>query len=435
MPIDPRRHASVGVDPSIPAGPLHHLLEQLWAPLLADGQVRITTGAPRDAAWVTAEEYVVLPGLQRASMLLPAGPRRALRGALLNYRGLRRRLPDAQRTVLGGLAASPLPLPFPRVRLEVAARAGSDTSTALPLAVAARALGRRTAYASIGIRTGANRKATLQLVDEAGAPLGYAKVAWDRVSADDVEREAAALAEPDGGPGSRARRPALAARGDYHGWPFLVSAPLPLDSRGVRAQVPLPTPAEIFSLVPIVRHGAASGTQQVAALRSRLKAHGTMSETRALAENATALLDELDRLASTRSEDLPVTSRNHGDFTPWNVARDRAGVLWAWDWESSEPDAVAGLDAVHWHMAVQNEAGRTMDGAVLRDAVVRAAPVLVAAGVPRTARGQVAAVHAVTLVERACDLALRSGTWEKDWISRESAADLLTAARHLLEPA
>jgi hypothetical protein len=76
-----------------------------------------------------------------------------------------------------------------------------------------------------------------------------------------------------------------------------------------------------------------------------------------------------------------------------------------------------------------------MDGAVLRDAVERAVPVLVAAGVPRTARGQVAAVHAVTLVERACDLALRSGTWEKDWISRESAADLLTAARHLLEPA
>ena len=59
---------------------------------------------------------------------------------------------------------------------------------------------------------------------------------------------------------------------------------------------------------------------------------------------AHALLDALAGATDT----LPVTSRWHGDLTWWNRARDDAGQLWVWDWESSEEDAVAGLDALHW---------------------------------------------------------------------------------------
>jgi len=427
VPPHSSRHAGDGTDSAVLAGPLNHLVEQLWSPLVTTGSLRITVGdTPLPEGWRVAEEYYVLPSVSRATMLIPAGPRAATIGSLLNYRGLRRPLPNLQRSVLGNLVRTGVPLPFPRLRVAVPA-IGAEPEE-LPLAAFAARLEQPQAYAAIGVRTGANRKATLQLVDGAGAPIGFAKVAWDRASAEGIRRETAALAEASSsGP---ARRPRLLASGEHVGWPFLISEPLPADARGVRAEVPPPTPAEMIALTPVSRRAEVSATGQFRDLRMRLASLPDGDMVGPVRAAACRLLDAVAQC----HDNLLVTTRCHGDLTPWNSARDRDGRLWCWDWESSEADAVAGLDALHWHVTVQTEGGRALDGSVLRTALDRSSPLLVAAGVPRRAWGQVAAVYCATLAERACDLASGAGGWEKDWVLPEQLLDLLSTSALLLEP-
>ena len=414
-------------------GPLQHLVEQLWQPALATGRARVRldreAGEPSTSTWHTAEEYLVVPGATRASLLLPAGPARATSGALLNYRGLRRLLPNAQRAVLGLLARSGAPLPFPRLRVETRAGAeqASEDALLLPLGFLQDVLGRPDLRAAIGVRTGANRKATLQLVDLEGQPVGFAKFAWNRSSTQGIEREASALSTPlDEGP---ARTPALLARGEYLGRAFLVTAPLPETARGVRSGVRPPTAQELYALTPLGRGARPAETGQLQSLRARLETLDPTPETAKLLGSAHRLLARVEQYADA----VPVTTRWHGDLTPWNCARDAEGVLWTWDWESSEPDAVAGLDAVHWHLSVGAEAGGRFDGSGLRSAVERARPLVVAAGATHAGVDRVAAVYALTLTERACALASETGEWEEGWVLPEDLHDLLSQAGRGLE--
>ncbi len=419
-------------DGSAITGPLSHLVEQLWAPALATGRARLRVGdeAVREdgdaTRWTTAEEYLVVPSVGRASMLLPSAPRRATAGALMNYRGLRRRVPNLQRTLLGSTARAGAPLPFPRLSVQVDARAGDDRPE-LPLALLSGRLGVQV-FASIGVRTGANRKATLQLVDATGTPRGFAKMAWGPSSSDGVRREAHALCTPLlEGP---VRSPEVLATGEFHGFPYLVTSPLPLGCRGVRADVPAPTPQEVFALCPVVRHDRISSTGQLRALRARVAGAHRDGDSAPVLDAAAALLDLVD----ASDVELPVTRRWHGDLTPWNCARDTDGTLWCWDWESSEPDAVAGLDALHWHATVSTEGGRRLDGSVLEDAHRDAQSLLVAAGIARPDRALVTALYAATLAERACEWS-RDGGWEAGWVLPGQLVDLLTTARRLVEGA
>jgi hypothetical protein len=418
------RHAGA-LAPGSVAGPLSHLVEQLWAPALDTGQVRMVLGTPPQDGWASAETYLVAPTLDRATMLLPAGPRAATRGALLNYRGLRRRLPNAQRTVLGGASALGVRLPFPRLTLQLADGAGENRAL-LPLGMLSAHLGAEPLFASIGIRTGANRKATLQLVDGAGRPAGFAKFAWNPSSSAGIRRETAALA--GAAQHGAARSPGLLASGDFHGHPFLVSSPLPLTTRGVRDDVPPPTPAELAALTPVTRWGRAGHTEQLGALRERLAALPGGPGTDAVRERACGLLAEV----AERETVHPVTRRWHGDLTPWNSARDDDGVLWCWDWESSEPDALAGMDALHWYVTVRTERGEALDGTLLRSAYHQAGSHLVAVGTPRRGWSEVLAVYAATLAERACELAATGG-WEEGWVLPHQLLDLLDTSARAME--
>lgn len=409
----------------LPDGPVRHVVEQLWAPTLDAGRARLDVGdAPQ--GWHAEERYLVLPTLSRATMLIPAGPRPATAGALLNYRGLRRPTANLQRTVLGGAHRIGRRLPFPRLTLSLPDGAQDDGEPALPLAAVARALGTPDRlHASIGVRTSANRKATLQLVDDGGRPRGFAKFAWDRLSTEGIEREGAALAVTARGP---ARSPALLARGTYSGHPFIVTEPLPLTTRGVRADVPEPTPQELASLTPVVRHARLSGTGQAQGLRARLGALASAGFEADVVAGALRLLDRAERSEVV----LSVTARSHGDLTPWNSARDRDGTLWCWDWESSEPDTVWGVDPLHWHVSVRTEAGQPLGADVLRAAYDAARPALVAGGLGPDGRPLVLAVYVATLVERACSLAAGGGGWEAGWVLPAQLRELVDTTEGLL---
>lgn len=426
MPRRPAADATASPSP-LTHGPLAHLEEQLWRPAVRTGDARLSL-SPATGGWREAEAYLVLPTLSRATMLLPAGPRAATTGALLNYRGLRRPAQNLQRATLGAAARTGVRLPFPRLAVQVRGVPGvPGPEPVLPLALLAAQTGSGRLHASIGIRTGANRKATLQLVDDAGVPAGFAKFAWNDERADDLARERRALEQAQGS--DSARTPPLLATGSYYDWPFIVTAPLPSSSRGVRGDVPPPNPQELYGVCPLVRWSAVAATGQFAALRRRVDALPAGRLPGDLLGRLRRLVDAV----AARGEEIPVTSRWHGDLTPWNLARDGDGVLWCFDWESSEPDAVAGLDALHWELTVRTERGARLGRDLLREAYRDAAPFLVAAGVPRAAWPSVLAVYAATLSERACALGAGTGGWEESWVLPSELTEVVEEAHRLVE--
>ena len=404
------------------------LVEQLWGGPMSDDQLRIhwagrgDRGSRDENAWREVERYYVVPGASRPTMLLPAGPRPALLGALDNYRGLRTARRQLQRRAISSLAAINV-LPSPQIVLSIRPDEPED-SRVHPLGELSAALGRRDLRASIGVRTGANRKATLQLVDVSGSPVGFAKFAWSRDTAVAVETETAALTGDDHL--GICRRPALLASGSYGGWPYLVSSPLPLSCRGVRGRVHPPTVHELHDLAPVTGRRPLGTSQQLRRLTASLESLASTGSVAALVTGTLRLLDE-----HVRARPVVTSDRWHGDLTPWNSARDAEDRLWVWDWESSEADAVAGMDAIHWHLSLVQEAGRPLTSDALAGAVEAAAPVLTGLGHASSDTAVVTAVYVASMVERAVTLSIAQG-WEAGWLTPRHLEDLVGhAARGL----
>jgi hypothetical protein len=421
--------------------PLDTLVEQLWRLPVASGQIRVVLNPAADDEWRDVESYWVLPNASQARLLIPLATPRVTAASLLQYRSLRRGKVNTARILLGSLAR--LGIRPVLNRLSVQERVAPGTQEALPLAAVAaklrgsamtegkagpdfRAAGHQL-FASIGIREGDNRKPTLQLVDGAGKPAGYAKLAWNESSSEFVRTEIGALSAVGASAGP-VRAPALLAVGTHGQFSYLVTEPLPLDVRAVRGRVKGPTPQELFALCPVSRVDTLSSTEHFQNLSRRLAALDPASEPQ-LAQ-ALARLEELLR---ARDPLLPVAERWHGDLVPWNTARDSNGRLWCWDWESCEPDAVAGLDAVHWMFSVRRERGEGPMAANLLRAMADAGPFFEAAGVPRDAWPVLAGVYAMVVAERAWTLAVRNGGWASSWISVRELIGMLGAAQGLLD--
>lgn len=363
----------------------------------------------------------MLPTPRHARLLLPDAGREATLGAATNYRRLR---PVRERTVrrgLGALARRGAPLSPTVLQIDVPTAQGGVAHT-LPTRAIAATLGQRELHASVGVRPGANGKATLQLVHPDGRPAGYAKLGWNDTTDGYVRTEAdalSALSLVDG----RVRAPRVLAAFEYAEHPVLVTEPLPEDVRALRGGVAGPTPAELYALCPVIRTDLPAATHHLEALRDRLDAlAGPL-----VARTAARGLHLVDTVAAVRTE-LPVAARWHGDFTPWNCARDGSGALWTWDWESSEADAVAGLDALHWAFSERRERTHDLADITIADCIADAAQHLVAAGVPRDHWRTIAQVYVATVIDRACGLALASGGWGRVWIQPQQLASLADQA-------
>ncbi len=413
--------------------PLDSLVEQLWSTPVGTGQARVVVDPAPNSEWSDAETYWVLPSPANARLLIPRGHPRVTSAALRSYRALRPPKVRWVRNVLGLAARAGLPpsLHTLSVQKPTAARA-PQAGACLPLEEITSCLQQGPLSAAIGIRLGDNRKPTLQLFDDDGRPAGYAKLAWNETSREYIQTEEAALTAVDAASGPT-RVPRLLGSGKWDGFPYLITAPLPENVRAVRGNVGRPTPEEMFALTPVERTGTVSSTGHFRGLSQRLKA---LSDGAALPDGAEQALREAaaqtERRILARDATLPITRRWHGDLVPWNAAREPDGQLWCWDWESAEPDAVAGLDALHWAISVRREAGTGTVAGNLAHALKDSELYLRAAGVPRWAEGDLAAVYALVVAERAWTLAVHNGGWPSSWISQQDLIDVLAAAQTLM---
>ena len=130
----------------------------------------------------------------------------------------------------------------------------------------------------------------------------------------------------------------------------------------------------------------------------------------------------------------PVSERWHGDLTWWNRARDRDGQLWVWDWENSEEDTIAGLDALHWAFSEQRSPSAKLLRLDLSACLSEARPHLTAAGLSHDQGSVVAAVYTLVVVERACGLAAHHADWGRVWIAPDELLTLTGQAEALLAP-
>lgn len=363
----------------------------------------------------------MVPDAHNARILLPSVSNRVTSRLLTGYRALRNPSTRVVRGVLGSAARAGLPIA--RDQLLVQVRRGTGAEAELPLAVIGQNLGQEV-HAAVGIRSGDNRKTTLQLVDCSGRPAGYAKLGWNRTTDAAIENEVRALRTlPHDN--ETVKAPELTAAFSYGGHSVAVIAPLPPQVRSVARSAP--SAQELFTLAPVRRHGRLSQTQQALDLHESLT---RLQDSATVTDLARRALSVLTRAFSVEADAVPITERWHGDMAPWNQAREPDNTLWLWDWESSADDAIAGLDALHWADSVHrlSAAGSTS----LRDHVEAARQYLVSVGLDERDQKTVAAVYAVTMAERSCALADEAGTWDHDRQGQLALARLVTEAESLL---
>ncbi len=211
-------------------------------------------------------------------------------------------------------------------------------------------------------------KPTVQLLDERGAVVAFAKVASDPATGDRVLTEAALLDQIGSGldvEGSPIRLPRVLDVGRCGPFAYSVVEPLPNDARRVGAD------QDARILRALAAFGDSLGSRRQLPLAQTSLWADVMARAavgRLAALSRPDLVAGLDRLIATAqrldaSRLVPVGCY-HGDWVPWNMSWS-GQMLWAWDLEYGSTQGPQGLDALRWVFQTQHVTG----GASFTDAV------------------------------------------------------------------
>jgi hypothetical protein len=341
------------------AGYLRGVSKLLWP---APAQAFLSSGS-RPAAGPDVTELIVLPGHGRPRLLVPS-QRRAGAAAVRGYGE-----PGSARAQIAasGLAlalASGLGARVLRDRLVVRVPPGAQTMQSHLSGV----LGQEVLLSMHLGAARANRKPVLQLLAPGGAAVGYAKVGVDELTCDLVRAERLALDRLASARLTAIAVPGVLYSGAWQGLEILVLSPLPVRQR----RVALPASGLAAAMEELSRScgtatSALARSDYWARLLSRLDAIPGSPDQEALRR---ALTEVAERCGGTA---LPFGAW-HGDWTPWNMASTRGGLL-VWDWERFAPDVPIGFDALHcW---LQSHVGPVRrDPALAARACVEHAPAL-----------------------------------------------------------
>ena len=242
--------------------------------------------------------------------------------------------------------------------------------------------------------TGPYRKPVLQVFGASGSPLGYVKVGWNDWSRKAVRREYTALqarADRQSGLGV----PAVLGMSTWHGLDLLITAPLPSGVRRLRVgggQPGVGLLRDISRLSPAYNSELATSRWWLG-LRTVIANDVTDP---AAADRLTAFADRIERSCADATLRFGAW---HGDLVPWNLAQ-LGQRLYAWDWESSDPEAPLGFDALHFHFQVAFVAGRRGVAEAAATAASKARSAIAALGVDPAALPLIAMLHLFELLVR-----------------------------------
>ena len=283
--------------------------------------------------------FIVIPSAARARFLLPDGEPRAAQAALCAYNRLRPPGTRVARSLLSaGLRTGAVAHIF-KDRLLIAAEPAAELHSLL-----GEVLGARHPLVAAGLAPrGPNRKPVLQVFSSDGRALGYVKVGWNDVTVRRVEREAAALRRFADEPGV-VGVPRLIHLGTWRGLTLGVTEPLPRRVRRVSGRYPCLEEAARISRTRRVDAdlGSSGYLDDLTERVDRLDGTEVSGGIRRL----------LEAINGRHANDELPFGPWHGDWVPWNLARD-GDRLYALDWEHWSERAPVGLDVLHWHFQVR----------------------------------------------------------------------------------
>lgn len=305
--------------------------------LLWPAPARITFGRRPRGPHARVRSYAVVPTPANPKLLVPSRPNRTAAQAVRSYNtgGPRR-----QRAMLAVLAAGlrvGLGSVYP-YRMHVTDALGAERDDIEQRL--SEICGRPVRVALFVTPPRAVRKPVLQVIDEQGCAVGYAKVGVDAFTRSLLTAEAAAVQRLTGSELTSIGLPQILHHGDWRGNGLLLQSALP---RGEPAH----------SDRPEVARGADELTRALGVVTSPLTASSYWQQfrrrLRALPTGAAAQrIERSAEVLATRAGDVSVEfGCSHGDWAPWNmtIAGDR---LLVWDWEKFACDVPVGFDAVHF---------------------------------------------------------------------------------------
>ncbi len=225
----------------------------------------------------------------------------------------------------------------------------------------------------------ANRKPVLQLLTPSGQTVGFAKVGVNPLTAGLVRAEHEALGRLAAAGLTGLKVPRALDLSRWHGMDVLVLSPLPAWLK----RTPL-RPGQLEDAMAEVAHvGGVHYTPLTASdywhrLAARL--HDACDGRDDADGEHAALRAAIGHLAVMAGTTPLSFGSWHGDWTPWNMACTRAGLL-VWDWERFTVGAPIGFDALHYWLQAEVVPGRRDPAQAAADCVRRSAALLEPLGV------------------------------------------------------
>jgi len=342
--------ASPQAGPPATAGPerLRYLYEMgrlLWPSPAVFGTAQLRAADPRGLL-APVSEFLLLPQAGNPRLLVPAN-RRAAAAAIHGYGEPGSRVAAIGAKVLPPLLSTGLISVAMRTRFRVSAPPGTATIESYLAQIAGPGI---TFSTHLGAAR-ANRKPVLQLLTIGGATVGFAKVSINPLTSDLVAAEHAALTRLSRARLTLLQLPGVLHFGQWAGLNVLVLSPLPV--RNLRVALPSgrlgAAMAEVAGVDGLHR-GPLAGSSYLRRLRARLVTADNGPDRGALA----SVLDSLERQVGSTELSFGCW---HGDWTPWNMASTRSGLL-VWDWERFTRDVPVGFDALHCQLQSEVVAGQ-----------------------------------------------------------------------------
>lgn len=311
-------------------------LVDTMARLWPQAEVSVTRSHRRDPA--SLAEWALVPSPRATRQLVPLASSRAAARSLRRFSAAASlRATTARLLAMGATRSTGGAALAQRVRVHGSPRGSLDEHLA-------QHFGRPVCW-SLGVGPArVNRKPLLQVFDERGTPLAFAKLG-DEDSRRDVEAEADALAHVGAESWRTMLVPRLLGRSEWNG--MLVVLMSPLRTRAIQrpsGQFDPPVPA----MQELADRYAEPATPvgELAWTRRQHDLLAGVADTRERERTAACL----EKLVARAGDQAVNVAAMHGDWTPWNVARSADGRWAVWDWERFERGTPAGLDRHHWHV-------------------------------------------------------------------------------------
>ena len=392
-PVDGRTGLPLAPDCGEPVY-LRTVCELLWPPptvVSLDGagwRAGTGTGERRGGRQPGTRDFLLVPGVRRPPLLVPAGARVGA-AAVRHYSGQRSSAARLTARLFSGCLASGLGGAVFRGRMQVVAPPGADTIERYLADVVSQDV-----CVSMYLGpTRANRKPVLQLLTADGAAVAFAKVGVNPLTTELVRRERAALARLAQAGLGHAIAPRVLHHGTWRDLDVLVVSALPawLRRRPLRPGQLAAAMAEVAQI-----DGLASGPLAESGYLQRLRSRLASA---APGPDQAALLASVDKLAARAGATVLSYGAWHGDWAPWNMSNTDRG-LFVWDWERFTTDVPLGFDALHHRLQTELGPGHRDPRSAAADCVRHAAALLEPFDVPAGHAPLVAMLYLTDLATR-----------------------------------